>query len=114
MPTDPNADPAPKLSEEQLRSIYPTPTTYDEKLAERAEIHAIHRSWLPKHPKWQITGLIAALIVGLMAIGYIAIGLMLSNPLLGVPLITLLSLLWAYAFRATIITIRTYNDTDFT
>ena len=113
MSIDPKNRPVPKLSEEQLQAIYPTPKTYDEKLAERAEIHAIHRSWLPKHPKWRIAELIAALIIGLAAIGYVALSFMMSNPMLGVPLVMLLSLLWAYSFRATIITIRTYNDTDF-
>jgi hypothetical protein len=105
--------PKPLLTKEQLNAIYPTPKTYDEKLAERAEIHAIRRSWLPKHPRWRIAGLVAALLFGLLLIGFTVATLMLTVPMLGVPMVMLTSLLWFYGFRATITTIRTYRDTDF-
>lgn len=58
---NPTVDPK-KLSAE----LYPTPLTYDEKLAERREARRIRLSHRPKRPKLLALAIIAGLIFGIL------------------------------------------------
>jgi len=83
-----------------LQSLYPTAKTYDEKIQEREEIHALRESWKPKHPKLQALG-IAMLLASLTYAWVIIVPpFMLSMPFAGVFIGVLLGLLLIFGFIA--------------
>lgn len=102
----------PKLTEQQLREIYPTPKTYDEKVAEREAVHALRNSWHTKHPRLLITAMILGLLLGIFIVIFTALGFMMTHPMLGVPLVMLTSLFWYLGLRGAMTKIRSLIDTN--
>ena len=95
----------------ELAELYPTAKTYDNKLAERAEIHAIRRAWQSKHPRIIIATIIITLLASLIILTQITVPLFMSG-LVGVPIVFLLGIAWVFSCIASINYIRRLVDTN--
>lgn len=111
-PTKSNDTPKTPLVADELQQLYPTPKTYDEKLAERAEIQDLHRTWHTHHPRLLILSIVCGIMLGVAAIGATASSLVMTAPLLGVPLTVLMLVAWYFSLRAGVAKIRDTIDTN--
>lgn len=85
---------APKISEEQLNDIYPTPKTFDELYAEREERQKLFDSRRPKHLSMLVSLSLYSVIISALLIGTVIPDMIGGNPLSGVSLAFLFTLIW--------------------
>ena len=86
--------PAPKISEKQLNDIYPTPKTYDEIYAESEERQKLFDSRRPKHLSMLVSFSLYSVIISALLIGTVIPDMIGGNPLSGVSLAFLLTIVW--------------------
>ncbi len=58
----------PHIDPQKLAELYPTPLTYDEKVAERQEARRIRLSHRPKYPKLLAVTILGGLVIGILAL----------------------------------------------
>jgi hypothetical protein len=100
------------LAPDQLGTLYPTPKTYDEKIAERAAMRTLKQSRRAKHPRLVILLTVLSLLAAIAAITFVTSRLIWMNALFGVPMAILLFVVWFYALVISIRKIRHMIDTN--